>query len=107
MHDWRELIQDIESFSAGTYWGYFSCTGCASLDSQFPHVHHTADAVSRLHVRESLVDATQGLPVRDELVHLQLTGQVVVYEVWQLRASLDASESTALPDAACDELECY
>ena len=43
--------------------------------------------------------------MRDELVDLELSVQVVVNEIRQLRAALDAAESAALPGAAGDELE--
>lgn len=45
--------------------------------------------------------------MRDEFVDLELAGEVVVDEVGELRAALDATESAALPDAAGDELECW
>ena len=71
-----------------------------------PHVHHRPDAVALLHDVESLVDASEILAVRDELVHLQLAVEVVAHESGQLRATLDATERAALPHTAGDELEC-
>jgi hypothetical protein len=70
------------------------------------HVNNAANAVARVHVVEGLVDAAERLAVGDELVDLQLAGHVVVDEVGELRAALDAAESAALPHAAGDELEC-
>jgi hypothetical protein len=70
------------------------------------HVNNAANAVARVHVVESLVDAAERLAVGDELVDLQLAGHVVVDEIGELRAALDAAESAALPYAAGDELEC-
>ena len=43
--------------------------------------------------------------MRDELVHHQLTTQVVVDQTGQLCAALDASECAALPHTAGDQLE--
>lgn len=45
--------------------------------------------------------------MRDELVHLELALQVVVDQIGQLGAALDAAEGAALPHAAGDELERY
>jgi hypothetical protein len=70
------------------------------------HVNNAADAVARVHVVESLVDAGERLAVGDELVDLQLAGHVVVDKIGELRAALDAAESAALPYTAGDELEC-
>lgn len=69
------------------------------------HVDDATDAVARVHVVESLVDAAERLAVGDELVDLQLAGHVVVDQVGELRAALDATEGAALPHAAGDELE--
>jgi hypothetical protein len=73
---------------------------------ELAHINNAADAVARVHVVESLVDAAERLAVGDELVDLQLAGHIVVDEVRELRAALDAAESAALPYAAGDELEC-
>lgn len=59
-----------------------------------------------MHVVESGVDLAEGVAVRDELVDLELALHVVVDEVGQLRAALDAAEGAALPHATGDELEC-
>jgi len=55
---------------------------------------------------EGLVDAAERLAVSDELVDLQLALHVVVDEIGQLGAALDAAESAALPHTAGDQLEC-
>lgn len=78
-----------------------------ALTLRIPHVHHTPDAIARLHVLERRVDLVQGLPVRDELVDFQLARQVVVDQVRELRAALDAAERAPFPHAAGDELECW
>jgi len=72
----------------------------------FLHVDDTTDAVTGLHVGESLVDLRQRLTVSDELVDLELAVHVVVNKVGQLSAALDTSESATLPDTASNELEC-
>lgn len=72
----------------------------------FPHVHHTSDAISRLHILKRGVDLVQRLPVRDEFVDLELAAHVVVDEVRELRAAFDAAECASFPYAAGDELEC-
>lgn len=79
-------------------------SGRASLD--FPHVHHASDAISRLHVLKCSVDVIQWLPVRDEFIHLQLAGHVIVHQVRELRAAFDAAEGASFPYTAGDELEC-
>ena len=60
-----------------------------------------------MHILESLVDAAQILPVRDELVDLQLLVQVVLNKTTHLRAALDTAERAAFPPSTCDELERY
>ena len=65
-----------------------------------PHINHAPDAVALLHVMERFVDAGQWLPVGDEFVDFEFSGQVVVHKVRQLSAAFDASESTAFPYAA-------
>lgn len=43
----------------------------------------------------------------DEFVDHQLAAQVVVHQVWELAAALDAAECAALPHTSGDQLECY
>lgn len=43
----------------------------------------------------------------DELVDHQLAAQIVVHQVWELAAALDAAERAALPHTSGDQLECY
>jgi len=45
--------------------------------------------------------------VSDELVNLEVALHVVRDKAGKLGAALDATEGAALPDTACDELECY
>jgi hypothetical protein len=45
-----------------------------------PHVDHATNAVARLHIRKGLVDLVNRLPMRDELVHLQVSLHVVRYQ---------------------------
>jgi len=71
------------------------------------HVHNTTNAVTSLHIAEGLVDLVERLPVRDELVNIELAVHVVLYKIGQLRAAFDTAKSTTLPNAASDELECY
>lgn len=77
------------------------------MESKLTHVHDATDTITLLHGIEGLVDAIQVLAVRDELVDLELAVEIVVDEIGQLAAALDASECAALPDATGDELECY
>jgi len=72
---------------------------------RLPHVHHATNTIALLHRLECCVDIVQRLAVRDELVHLQLAGQVVVNQARELGAAFDAAEGAAFPDAAGDELE--
>ena len=74
--------------------------------SRFPHVHHTPDAIPRLHILKRGINLVQRLPVRDELVNLELARHVVVHQVRKLRAAFDAAERATFPHAAGDELEC-
>ena len=69
-------------------------------------VQHGADAVALLHELKGLVDGGQRLAVGDELVHLEAAVEVVLDEVGELAAALDAAKGAALPDAARDQLEC-
>jgi hypothetical protein len=59
-----------------------------------------------LHDVEGIVDLAQSLAVRDELVDLQLTLQIVLYQTGQLRSTLDTTERATLPLPAGDKLEC-
>ena len=58
-----------------------------------------------MHIMERIINPTQILTVRDELVDLELAVHVIVDEVGQLRAAFDAAEGAAGPFAAGDELE--
>jgi hypothetical protein len=49
-----------------------------------------------------LVDILQCLSVRNEFINLELALHVVVDQIWELAAALDAPESTSSPDAASD-----
>ena len=86
-------------------------TGITSLHENtnltLPHVYHTSDAVSRLHILEGSVDLGQGLAVSDEFVYLQLASHVIVHQVWQLRATFDAAKGTSFPYTAGYKLERY
>lgn len=73
---------------------------------QLAHVYDGTDAVARLHRFEGSVDLAEGLSVGDELVDLESSLEVVTDQVAHLRAALDATESTALPDTASHKLEC-
>lgn len=71
----------------------------------FPHIYHTSNAVTRLHVVKSSVNVRKWLTMSDEFIDLQFAGHVVVDEVWQLGSSLDTSESGSSPDTTSDKLE--
>ena len=58
-----------------------------------------------MHIMKRLVDPTQILSMRDELVDLKLAALVIRNQLAHLRAALDAAKSTTFPYAACDELE--
>lgn len=73
--------------------------------SSFTHIHHASYAVASLHILKCGIDVVQGLPVRDKLVDLQLSGHVVVDQIWQLRAPFDTAESTAFPYTSGYELK--
>lgn len=73
--------------------------------SSVTHIHHTSDAVASFHILECRVDVVEGLPVRDELVHLQLPSHVIVHQIWQLRATFDTAEGTAFPHTSSYELK--
>lgn len=72
-----------------------------------PHIHHSTNAVTLLHLVEGIVDTSQGLAVGDELVDLELTIEVVIYQARELRATLDTAEGAASPYTTRHELECY
>ena len=77
-----------------------------ALSLRFSHVHHTPDAIPRLHILERSIDLVQRLPVRDEFIHLELARHVVVHQIRELRATFDAAKSASFPYAAGDKLEC-
>lgn len=81
--------------------------GSSITISHLFHIHNAAHTVSLLHLLKGSVDGRQRLPVGDELVHLELAVEVVVHQTGQLRATLDATESTALPHTAGNQLECF
>lgn len=70
-----------------------------------PHIHHSTNAVTLLHLVEGIVDTSQGLAVGDELVDLELTIEVVIYQARELRATLDTAEGAASPYTTRHELE--
>lgn len=69
------------------------------------HIHDAPDAVAGLHLLEGLVDLPQRLAVGDELVDFEFALGVVVDQLGELGAALDAAECAALPHATGDELE--
>jgi len=46
------------------------------------------------------------LPVRNELVDLELAVHVIVYETWKLCPTLDTAKGAAFPYAPSYKLEC-
>lgn len=70
-------------------------------------IHNATHTVALLHLLKGSVDGRQRLPVGDELVHLELAVEVVIHQTGQLGATLDTTESTALPHTAGNQLECY
>jgi len=80
------------------------CPQC--FDLVLLHVHDATNAVTSLHVGESLVDLRQRLAVGDEFVNLELAGHVVIDKVGQLSAALDTAKGATLPYTASNELEC-
>lgn len=69
------------------------------------HLHNASDTISLLHDLESTVDFVQRLPMCDELVDLELAGQVVINKIGQLAAAFDPSKSAPFPYTAGNELE--
>ena len=63
---------------------------------RFPHVHDATNAVTGLHILESIVDLGKRLTVSDEFVNLEFSLHVVVDQVGKLRATLDTTECTPL-----------
>ncbi len=86
---------------------FFTCLPlCSGSFSQLPHVDDAPNAVTLLHGVEGLVDLTERLSMRDELVHLELARQIIIHEIRQLRAALDAAKGATLPDPTRHQLEC-
>ena len=77
------------------------------LQLTFPHVDNTPDAVTSLHICESLVDIVERLTMGNELINLQFSVHVVLHEAWELRATLNPAEGAAFPYTPSDELECW
>ena len=71
----------------------------------FAHIYHTSYAVTLLHGIKGFVDVRQHFSMRDEFIHLQFSGQVIVDQVGKLRATFDTAEGTPFPYAARDELK--
>lgn len=71
------------------------------------HVHNATHTVTLLHLLKGSVDGRERFPVGDELIHLELTIEVVVHKSGELRATLDATKGTTLPHTTSDQLECY
>jgi hypothetical protein len=60
------------------------------------HVNNTADAITLLHIVESLVYVCEWLPVGDKLVDLQLARHVIIDQVRKLAATLNSAKGTSL-----------
>jgi len=60
------------------------------------HVNNTADAITLLHIVESLVDVCEWLPVSDKLINLQLARHVIIDQVRKLAATLNSAKGTSL-----------
>jgi hypothetical protein len=73
----------------------------------FPHVDHTPDTITSLHICKSLVDIVERLTMGNKLINLQFSVHVVLHKAWKLRAALNPAEGAAFPYAASDELECW
>lgn len=69
------------------------------------HIYDTPYAIAMLHRVKRVIDSRKHLSVTDELVHLQLSGQVIVNQIGKLRATLDATEGATFPYSARHELE--
>ena len=69
------------------------------------HVNHASYAITLLHNVKGGIDVVKRLSMRDEFVHLQFTSQVIVDQIWQLRAALDTAKCTSFPYSARDQLE--
>ena len=63
----------------------------SNINLTCPHIHHTSDAVSCLHILESSVDLGQWLAVSDEFVNLQFASHVIVHQIRQLRTTFNAA----------------
>lgn len=70
------------------------------------HIEDSPNAVALLHNLKSVVDLAQLLPVRDELIDLELALEVILDKVRQLRTALDTAERAALPLTTRHKLEC-
>lgn len=71
-----------------------------NIDLTFPHIHHTSDAVSCLHILKCSIDFRQWLAMSDELVNLQFASHVIVHQIWQLRATFNPAKGTSFPYTA-------
>lgn len=76
--------------------------GDASLT---PHIHDSSNAVTTVHDLKSIVNLSQLLAVRDELVHLQTALEVIRDKTGELRSSFYTTERAASPSASGYKLE--
>jgi hypothetical protein len=60
------------------------------------HVNNTANAITLLHIVESLVNVCEWLPVSDKFINLQLALQVIIDQVRELAATLNSAKGTSL-----------
>src|ERR1700738_2323793 len=67
--------------------------------------HHAADACARVHQIEALVDVSERHGVRDHRIDLDLALHVPVHDFRHVSAAARATERSAFPHAAGDELE--
>jgi len=86
------------------------------------HVNNTANAITLLHIIESLVDICEWLPVSDKLINFQLARHVIINQVGKLTTTLNSAKGTSLetqlanvkhkhrrtylPNTPSDKLEC-
>jgi hypothetical protein len=86
------------------------------------HVNNTANAVTLLHIVESLVDVCEWLPMGNKLINLQLARHVIINQVRKLTTTFNSAKGTSLetqladfkhkhqktylPNTASNKLEC-
>lgn len=92
-------------FSRAPFLPFSNSPPDAFIHLRLPHIDHTSNTITSLHILKCSVDLLQRLPMRDKLINLQFPVEIIVHQIRQLAAALDPAKGATLPLATGDELE--